>query len=176
MACGCNNPTKIDVEHVSALPIDSMTDLPDFLLAVRAVEDERTGNVYYPITRIPTGRIAPNGNLDNVTAVVANNDSLDIPTGQVRACYLDSTASTYSVQYADTDNAPMFIVLGKYGEDKVLIQNCGVISLPSGHSYIIGAQYYSSDDGTGEPTTNSASGHKLFIPLSKTQLLVTFNY
>ena len=72
------------------------------------------------------------------------------------------------MQYADTTHAPMMLAIGKVA-DMVLCQNTGVVNIPEGHDFVVGAQYYVSENG--EPTT-TVSDYKLFIPVSSTKLLV----
>ena len=77
--------------------------------------------------------------------------------------------SSVQVQYADLEGEAQFLMIGTLA-GMVLIQNCGVINIPAGHDYVIGQQYYTGADG--EPVADSASGQKLFIPISKTQLAI----
>lgn len=169
MSCGGCNQKQIDTQYIGDVQIDMLTNLPEYLLAERDVEDELSGDIVRSLVRIPTKRIVPNGNLDNIFAVVANNDELVIPEGQVMAGTVINTGSAYSVVPASDDHKAMFIMLGT-DNGNVLAQNCGVINILCGHDYILLAQYYRGEDG--EPTTDDASGEKLFIPISKTQLLV----
>lgn len=59
-----------------------------------------------------------------------------------------------------------------FSTDLLLVQSTGIVNILEGHDYIVGAQYYNSTDGSGEPTTDATSGQKLFIPISKTQLAI----
>ena len=171
MSCGCGKDKKIETQYLGDVAIDTLEDLPQYLLAERDVKDELSDDIVRSLVRIPTLRIAPSGNLDNVFAVVANNDSLEIPDGQVRAGAVVNLGSSYAVNYDDADNAAMFIMTKKDG-NRVLAQNCGIINILEGHEYVLLQDYYASADGTGLPTTDSASGVKLFTPISRTQLLV----
>jgi hypothetical protein len=65
----------------------------------------------------------------------------------------------------------MFLMIG-HMTDLLLTQCAGVVNIPEGHSYILGAQYYASTDGSGEPVTDSTSGQKLFRVMSNTQLAI----
>lgn len=169
MSCDKCSHKNLETQYIGDLPIDSLTDLPEYLLAERDVEDELSGDTVRSLVRIPTNRIAPNGNLDNIFAVVANNDDLTVEKGQVKAVAVAQVNSTYSVVPASDDHPTMFIMVGR--DDKVVLaQNCGVINILCGHDYVLLAQYYRGEDG--EPTTDSTSGEKLFIPISKTQLLI----
>ncbi len=169
MSCNKCDHKNLETQYIGEVPIDSLTDLPEYLLAERDVEDEFSGDVVRSLVRIPTKRIAPNGNLDNIFAVVANNDELTLGEAQVKAVAVAQVGSSYSVIPADDDHATMFIMVGRDGNN-VLAQNCGVINILCGHDYVLLAQYYRGENG--EPTTDDASGEKLFIPISKTQLLV----
>lgn len=156
-------------QYLGDVQIDALDSLPDFLLAERDVEDPLSGDLIRSLVRVPAGKLFPNGNYDNVSAIVANNDELDIPDRQVRAGYVKNNVSSAQVLYADAENPAMFLMLGEL-TDMVLIQPTGVINMLAGHDYIIGAQYYVGEAGV--PTTDATSGQKLFIPISRTQLLI----
>lgn len=175
MTCGCSKDKDIDVVDISQVPIDTLNDLPQYLLAERDVADELSGDVVRTLTRIPTGRIVPNGFNDNVFAVAANNDSLDFKNWHVAPAYIKNYGTHYGVEYADAENPAMFILVGLVNEAngvQALAQNVGVINIPGGHDYVLLAQYYTNADGSGVPTTSDETGQKLFIPISKTQLLI----
>lgn len=170
MACkNCDKNKAIETQYIGDVQIDTLADLPEFLLAERDVEDELSGDIVRSLVRIPTNRIVPNGNLDNIFAVVANNNELTIPEAQVRVGSVANLGSSYAVVYADNDHPAMFLMIGR-DTTNVLAQRCGVINILCGHDYVLLAQYYLGENG--EPTTDSTSGVKLFIPISKTQLLV----
>ena len=169
MSCGNCNNKKMDVQYLGDVQIDTLADLPENLLAERVTEDELSGDTIHSLVRIPTKRIVPNGNLDNIFLVPANNDELEVPAGQVKAVSIAQVGSSYSVVPASDENPTLFIMVGRDGNN-VLAQNSGVINILCGHDYILLSQYYRGEDG--EPTTDSTSGEKLFIPISKTQLLV----
>ena len=59
-----------------------------------------------------------------------------------------------------------------FSTDLLLVQRTGIVNILAGHPYIVGAQYYVSTDGTGEPVTDPTSGKKLFVPISQTQLAI----
>lgn len=169
MSCNKCDNKNIETQYIGDLPIDSLADLPEYLLAERDVEDELSSDVVRSLVRIPTKRIVPNGNLDNIFAATANNDDLAVGEAQVKAVSIANLGSSYAVVPASDEHPTMFIMVGR--DDKVVYaQNCGVINILCGHDYILLAQYYRGEDG--EPTTDSTSGEKLFIPISKTQLLV----
>ena len=171
MACGkkCGCKKNVETQYIGDVQIDTLDALPEYILAERDVTDPNSGDTVRTLVRIPAGRLFPNGTYDNVTTLSPNNDSLVIPEKQVRAGRIFNGVSSIQVQYADADNPAQFIMIGTLA-GMVLIQNCGVINIPAGHNYVIGAQYYTGTDG--EPVTDSTSGQKLFIPISKTQLAV----
>lgn len=164
----CKNKPMV-TQYLGDIQIDALDSLPDFILAERDVEDPLSGDIIRSLVRVPAGKLFPNGNYDNVSAIVANNDELDIPDRQVRAGYVKNNVSSTQVLYADAENPAMFLMIGEL-TDMVLIQPTGVINMLAGHDYIIGAQYYAGEAGV--PTTDDASGQKLFIPISRTQLLI----
>lgn len=168
MSCGCKNKVT-RTEYLGDIPLDSLDSLPDAFLAERDVEDPNSGDTIRTLTRVPAGRLFPSGTYDNVTTLAPNNDALEIPENQVRAGRVANLASTIQVQYADVENPAQFLMIGTLA-GLVLIQPVGVVNIPATHSYVIGAQYYTGENG--EPTTDDASGQKLFIPISKTQLLI----
>lgn len=162
----CNQPVK--TEYIANVPIDNLADLPDFILAERDVEDPTTGNIARTFVRVPAEKLFPNGNYANVAAIQANNTAIDIPEGEVRAGYVGGDGVT---RYADADHAPMFLMIG-FLTDLLLTQHDGTVNIPTGHPYILGAQYYAAADGSGEPVTDATSGQKLFQVISSTQLNV----
>lgn len=168
MSSQCNQ--SVETQYIGELPVDTLASIPDFFLAERDVLDEPTGNVIRSIVRVPAGKLFPNANMDNITAIEANNPSLTIPEKQVRAIYIRNAGSTAVMEYANVSHPPIYIAVGKLTEDLVLCQNTGTINIPSGHDYIIGAQYYLGEDGA--PTTDATSGIKLFVPATETQLAV----
>ena len=168
MTCSCKN-TPVATQELRDVPYDTLESLPDFFLASRVLEDPVTGERKDTLTRVPSGKLFPAANMDNVFALAPNNDALEIPERQVRAGLVANLVSSTQVQYADLVGEAMFVMTGKLG-GMVLAQNTGVINMPAGHDYILCQQYYTGENG--EPTTDSASGQKLFIPISRTQLLI----
>ena len=168
----CNKPYT--TEHVLNLDVDDLATIPDFFLAVRTLEDPSTGATVATPVRVPGARVMPTGNLANVIALVSNNPALNIPEGQVRAGYIDVQPGGNVMRYADASNRAMFLMIGEYTNGKMLVQSTGFLNIPSGHQYITGMQYYTSDNG--EPSTNSASEQKLFIPISDTVLMVNGDF
>lgn len=165
----CNKP--VDTVYIADVPIDTLASLPDYILAERDVEDVTTGNVARTLVRVPAQKLFPNGNYANVAAIQPNNTTLDIPEGQVRAGYVANEGSANVAKYADSTHAPVFLMIG-FSTDLLLVQSTGIVNLLEGHNYIVGAQYYLATDGSGEPVTSPASGKKLFIPISQTQLAI----
>lgn len=161
---------NIQIQDIADVPIDNIESVPDYFITERDIVDPSTGNTIRSFTRTPGAKILPNGTLDNVVAFEANNTGLVIPEGQVRGVRVVNAGSAYTMQYADTTNAPVMIAIGVTAGNLVLCQNCGFINIPNGHEYIVGQQYYQDDDG--EPTTDPTSGFKLFIPVSNTRLAV----
>lgn len=165
----CNNPVK--TEYIGNVPLDTLATLPDYILAERDVEDVTTGNIARTFVRVPAQKLFPNGNYANVAAIQANNTAIGVPEGQVRAGYVANEGSANIVKYADENHAPIFLMLG-FSTDLLLVQSTGIVNILEGHDYIVGAQYYASADGDGEPVTDPTSGQKLFIPISSTQLAI----
>lgn len=165
----CNNKA-INTQYLGDVQVDTLDSLPDYILAERDVEDPISGDTVRSLVRVPAGKLFPNGNYDNVFTLVANNDELAIPLGEVRAGYVKNNVSTVQVLTADTENLPMFLVIGRLA-NMALCQATGTVNIPSGHDYVISAQYYLGENG--EPTTDATSGIKLFVPVSRTQLLIT---
>ena len=162
----CNKGTEI--QYIGDLPVDTLESLPEYFLAERDVTDATTGNVVRSIVRIPSGKIFPQANMDNVVALEPNNVAITVPDNQVRAVRIVNSGSAYVMQYADTTHAPVALALGKLN-DLVLTQNTGIVNIPNGHQYIVGQQYYVG--ANGEPTTTT-SNYKLFIPISATKLAI----
>ena len=165
----CNRP--VETEYIANVPIDSLASLPDFILAERDVEDVTTGNIARTFVRVPAQKLFPQGNYANIAAIQANNVAITVPDNEVRAGYVANEGSANVVRYADSDHAPVFLMLG-FSTDLLLVQNTGFVNILEGHPYIVGAQYYAAADGSGEPVTDPTSGQKLFIPISSTQLAI----
>lgn len=170
--CNCNDKNSISTQYLRDLPWDVLESLPTAFLAERDVEDPVTGEVKATLTRIPSGKLFPAANTDNVFALTPNNDTLEIPERQVRAGTIVNLVSSTQVQYASDEDPALFIMIGKLA-GMVLCQNVGVVNCPAGHDYIIKQQYYTGENG--EPVTDATSGQKLFIPISRTQLLLNMD-
>ena len=164
----CNKPYTI--MGASELDIDDLATVPDYFLGMREVEDQSTGNSIITPVRVPGARVMPTGNLANVIALAANNETINVPENQVRAGYIDVQPGGNIMRYADADHSAMFLIVGEYTNGKMLIQSTGFLNIKGGHNYIPAAQYYVGENG--EPVTDSASGQKLFIPLDDYTLMV----
>lgn len=168
--CNCNSK-PYTITSIHDVDIDDLVSLPTWLLGVREVEDPSTGNSIMTPVKVPTEKIAPNGNLANVIALTTNNDTLTVPENQVRAGYIDVQVGGNIMRYADANNKAQFLMLGNYTNGKMLIQSTGFLYLAGGHSYISSQQYFVGENG--EPTTDeSVTGQKLFIPLDDHYLMV----
>ena len=164
----CNQ--KIAVVSAGDVPIDTFADLPDYIWAERDVVDQASGDVMRTPVRVPSTKLFPTANMDNVTSLETNNNALNIPEGQVRAGYIANEPGANIMKYADANHAPMFLMLGDYTNGTMLVQSTGFVNMPEGHHYIVGTQYYVGENG--EPTTSDESGYKLFVPVSNTKLMV----
>lgn len=170
--CNCKKPYT--VESIHDVDIDDLATIPDYFIGVREVTDPSTGNNIMTPVRIPGARVMPTGNLANVTAIVSNNETIDIPERQVRAGYIDVQPGGNIVKYADETHAAMFLMVSNYTNGKVLIQSNGFLTIPNGHQYIPATQYFVGESGT--PVTDNASGQKLFIPLDDTTLMINGDF
>lgn len=162
--CNCNSK-NYTITSIHDVDVDDLTTLPDYLIGVREVEDPSTGNSIMTPVRVPTEKIAPNGNLANVIALDANNSALEVPEGQVLAGRYDYQPGGAIMSLADSTHPAQFLMLGKYTDGKMLVQASGFLTFPNGHQYIAGEQYYLSDNG--QPVTDSTiTGQKLFYALT----------
>lgn len=163
----CGKP--LETVYLGDLPVDTLSSLPSYMLAERDVADKNTGKVVRSITRVPAERLFGGGTLDNVTTIEPNNE-IEVPENQVLCGRIVNNGSFNTVELTTASNQPDFLIIGNLA-DQLLIQNSGFIYIPEGHRYIVGAQYYAGENGI--PTTNDASGHKVFKPISSTKLAVT---
>lgn len=168
--CNCNHNKRIQTMYLGDVAVDSLDSLPDFFLVERDVTDIPSGDIIRTLTRIPAGRLFPNGNYQFATTIAHNNSDLEIPERQVIAGTVKNLGSSYQVQPANVGDTAIFLVTGLLGTDLALIQRSGFVNIPAGHDYIINQQYYLGENG--EPVTTE-SAVKLFIPVSRTQLMVT---
>ncbi len=171
MACdNCNNK-PYTITHVLDLDVDDLATTPDYFIGVRTVEDPSTGATIATPVRIPGARVMPTGNLANVIALDTNNTAIDVPSNQVLGGYYDVQPGGNVMRLANSTHPAQFLMLGKYGEGKMLVQATGFLNIPEGHQYIVGQQYWLGDDG--QPITDSTvTGQKLFKPLNEYTLNV----
>ena len=163
------NP-KVTTVYAGDIPVDNLASLPDYFLAERDVEDQESGNILRTPVRVPSAKLFPTANMDNVTALETNNTAITVPENQVRAGYIANEPGANIMRYADDTHAPMFLMLGAYTDGTMLVQSTGFVNIVEGHHYIVGSDYYVGENG--EPTTDSSSGKKLFIPVSNTKLMI----
>lgn len=169
----CNN-SPIKTQYLGELPIDMLESLPDYILAERVVEDPATGNDVHSIVRVPAAKLFPTVTMDNVFALEPNNTAIVIPENQVVPCYVSNEGAANIVKYADDSHHAIFMAIGKVN-DLILAQNVGVVNIPEGHDYIVGAKYYLSST-PGEVTTDSTqTGQLLFVPVSNTKLALNIS-
>lgn len=165
----CNK--KVETKYIGDIAIDSLASLPDYFLAERDLKDASTGNVVRTPVRVPSGKIFPNANNDNVIGLEINNSAVTVPARQVRAGYVANEPGSNIMRYADKNHKAVFLMLGKHADNIMRIQNTGFINIPEGHTYIVNADYWLGENG--EPVTDSSiTGQHLFTPISSTQLAV----
>ena len=165
----CQNEA-VETQYLGELPVDTLASLPDYFLAERDVLDKATGDIVRSIVRVPTAKIFPHANMDNVFALEMNNTAMTVPEKQVRAVYIRNAGNAYIMDYANAQHKPFVLAIGRLNDDLMLCQNAGVVNIPEGHDYVIGQQYYVGENG--EPVTDNTSGYKLFIPINGTQLAI----
>lgn len=169
----CNKPYTIT--HISELDIDDLATIPDYFIGVRTVESEADGNTIFTPVRVPGARVMPTGNLANVTALTANNPTLEIPENQVLAGYYDVQPGGNIMLLAEAAHPAMFLMIGNYTNGKMLVQTTGFLTIPAGHQYIPMQQYYLGEHG--QPVTDATvTGQKLFIPLDEYTLNVNGDF
>lgn len=165
----CNRPVK--TINIADVAIDNFATLPDYFLAELDIMDESTGNTVRTLVRVPSGKIFPNANNDNVIGIEINNSAITVPENQVRAGYVANEPGANIVRYADASHPAVFLMLGLHTDNIMRIQNTGFVNIPEGHQYLVGATYYVGENG--EPVTDSSiTGQKLFIPISDTKLAI----
>lgn len=163
----CDN--KVETVNIANVAIDTLASLPDYILAERDITDGSTGNIKRTPVRVPSAKLFPNANNDNVIGLAINNTAITVPENQVRAGYIENAVGANIMQYAGEGHAATFLMLGLHVDNIMRVQNTGFVNIPAGHSYIVGAQYYVGENG--EPVTDaSITGQKLFVPVSGTVL------
>lgn len=165
----CDN--KVETVNIANVAIDTLASLPDYILAERDITDDSTGNIKRTPVRVPSAKLFPNANNDNVIGLAINNTAITVPENQVRAGYIENAVGANIMRYAGAGHAATFLMLGLHVDNVMRVQNTGFVNIPAGHSYIVGAQYYVGENG--EPVTDaSITGQKLFIPVSGTVLAI----
>ena len=165
----CNR--KIRTINIADVAIDTLPTMVDYFLAERNIMDESTGNTVRTLVRVPSGKIFPNVNNDNVIGIEINNSAITVPENQVRAGYVANEPGANIVRYADANHPAVFLMLGEYMDNVMRIQNAGFVNIREGHQYIVNSIYYAGTNG--EPVTDaSITGQKLFIPISNTKLAI----
>lgn len=165
----CDN--KVETVNIANVAIDTLASLPDYILAERDITDDSTGNIKRTPVRVPSAKLFPNANNDNVIGLAINNTAITVPENQVRAGYVENAVGANIMKYAGDGHAATFLMLGLHADNIMRVQNTGFVNIPAGHSYIVGAQYYVGENG--EPVTDaSITGQKLFIPVSGTVLAI----
>lgn len=165
----CNN--KVETVNIGDIAIDTLASLPDYLLGERDVTDDATGNIKRTPVRVPSAKLFPNANNDNVIGLAVNNNAITVPENQVRAGYISNEPGALVMKYADASHHADFLMLGLHTDNIMRVQDTGFVIIPEGHQYIPGAQYYLGENG--EPVTDSTiTGQKLFKPMSGTVLSV----
>lgn len=164
-----NNCNNVEVQDMVDVDIDSFDTVPDYFLIERDIYDPATGNTEAKLLRAPGSKVLPNGNYDNIIVQEMNTTAIEVPENQVRAGYIYNGGSSYIMRYADSSHNPNFLMLGLLSGN-MMIQNTGFVNIPEGHSYIVGTRYYVGANGV--PTTSSASGYSLFVPISSTKLAI----
>lgn len=168
----CNN--KVETVNIGDIAIDTLASLPDYLLGERDVTDDATGVIKRTPVRVPSAKLFPNANNDNVIGLAVNNNAITVPENQVRAGYISNEPGALVMKYADASNHADFLMLGLHTDNIMRVQSTGFVIIPEGHQYIPSAQYYLGENG--EPVTDSTiTGQKLFKPMSSTVLEINMD-
>ena len=166
----CRKP--VHALDITEFPVDTLEALPDYFLGERDVVDPKTEELVPTLERVPSGKLFPAGNMANIFPL-DDNSGITIPEDQVLAGRIAAVGVTYTTELADATHKAQFLILGRQA-DQIIAQATGIVSIPNGHDYVIGAQYYTG--ANGEPVTDNTSGDKLFIPITSTKLLITRNW
>lgn len=168
----CNN--MVETVNISDVAIDTLPTMVDYFLAERDVTDDATGNIKRTPVRVPSAKLFPNANNDNVIGLAVNNNAITVPENQVRAGYISNEPGALIMKYADASNHADFLMLGLHTDNIMRVQSTGFVIIPEGHQYIPSAQYYLGENG--EPVTdNTITGQKLFKPMSSTVLEINMD-
>lgn len=174
MSCNCNHK-QVETQYIGDVQIDTLSALPEYLLAERDVEDELSGDTVRSLVRVPTSRIvADDGNIFQLD--LGDNEDIEVPAGQVRAGRLYYDGDFVSVQYGNFASIPaaQFLIVKQEGKI-ITCQRSGVVRFENEHEYIVGMQYVLNGEGDGVPTTDSGT-FSLFVPVSKNELLINMGY
>lgn len=174
MSCNCEHgKNNVKTVKIADVAIDNLNSLPDYILAERDLLDESTGETKRTLVREPADKLFPTGSNDNVVGESINNLAITVPEGQVRAGYIKNEVGLNTMQYAGTDHAAVFLMLGLHTDNIMRIQNAGFVNIPGGHRYIVDADYWLGENG--EPVTDpTVTGQHLFKPISSTKLAIDF--
>lgn len=165
----CSN--KVETVNIGDIPVDNLSSMVDYFLGERDITDDATGVIKRTPVRIPSAKLFPNANNDNVIGLAVNNTAITVPEKQVRAGYISNEPGALVMKYADASNHADFLMLGLHTDNIMRVQNTGFVNIPEGHGYIPNAQYYLGENG--EPVTDSTiTGQKLFKPVSSTVLAI----
>lgn len=168
----CNN--RVETVNIGDVAIDTLPTMVDYFLAERDVTDDASGAIKRTPVRVPSAKIFPNANNDNVIGLAVNNTAITVPDNQVRAGYVENGVGANIMKYADASHKAVFLMLGLHTDNIMRVQNTGFVNIPEGHTYIVDAQYYVGENG--EPVTdNTITGQKLFIPVSSTVLAINMD-
>lgn len=175
MTCkDCEQNKPVTIVDALDLDVDDLATLPDYFIGLRTLTDPTDGVVKAIPVRVPGEKVVPTGSLQNVVALTTNNTGLNVPENQVRAGYIDVQPGGNIMRYAGTGAPAMFLMVGAYGDGKMLVQSTGFLRLNGGHQYLVGRQYYLSTNGL--PTTSSSTtGQKLFMPLDDYTLSINLD-
>lgn len=162
----CKKP--IETTYIGDIDVFTLDRLPDYILAEADVVDPNTNQTIRSMVRVPADKLFGGGTTDNQTVIEPNN-TIEVPENQVLGGRIVNNGSYNTVELANENTDVDFLIIRNLG-DMLIIQNTGFIYFPDGHQYIIGQDYYIGENG--QPTTSSASGKKLFKPISTTKLAI----
>lgn len=165
-----NCDKQIGIVDVSMLPIDNLESLPDYMLAIRSIPDEHTGEIINTFTRIPAERLFPSAANANLFTLDTNNPDLAVEEAQPLPAYVSNEGSQLVILPANKNHHAQFLVLSVQ-DGMAVCQAAGVLPTLGGNRYNSGSKYYLASDG-GVTTDPSQTGQLLFTCLGKTKLLV----
>lgn len=162
----CEKPIK--ALHIQEFDVFTLEQLPTYILAEDNITDPATGDTLSQLVRVPSAKLFPTGNLDNIFALETNNPDIAVPEAQVRAVRMTAVGGTGIMEYADATHEAQFLAIGEQAGQMLCISH-GILNLPN-HEYILGASYFAGENGV--PTTDSTSGQLLFTVVSRNKILV----